>query len=181
MENWKKINGFDGYEVSDQGHVRSIPREIISSRGQKYRLPGKTLKPCNCGKGYLRVCLSKNGHISEVYIHKLVAEAFLPQDDTVTSGDRLIVNHIDGNKHNNIISNLEWVTYSENNQHAYDTGLKARGENFYNAKLTAEDVDEIRKGVGTVQNSNFYAKKFGVSRATIQDVVKHKTWKSLKS
>lgn len=101
-------------------------------------IPEKILKPCLCGKGYYRVSLRKGNKTYEKYIHQLVALHFVSNPLNYT-----VVNHIDGNKINNYYKNLEWVTYSQNNQHAYNTGLKNRGEKFYNSKLTEENVCEI--------------------------------------
>lgn len=76
---------------------------------------------------------------------------------------------------NNSVDNLEWVTYSQNNQHAYNNGLKERGSEFYNAKLTEEAVREIKHNGknGTYQE---IADKYGVTKATIRDVLTGKTW-----
>lgn len=167
---WKDIEDFAGiYQVSDEGEVRSLDR-FYCGRHTK----GRILRPCLVGKGYKTVCLRKDLKTFRKYIHQLVAETFLPTHD---EGE--VVNHIDGNKCNNCINNLEWVTYSENNQHAYDNRLKPVGELFYNAKLTEEQVTEIRKNgkYGTYQE---IADKYGVSKATIRDVLINKTWKHVK-
>ena len=72
------------------------------------------LKPQKRKDGYCIVRLRKNGDTFALYVHRLVAEAFIPNPE-----NKPCVNHIDGNKHNNCVSNLEWNTYSENNLHAY--------------------------------------------------------------
>ena len=108
-EEWKPIDGFEGlYEISSYGRVKSF----------KVYQSGKILKPSPDLNGYLRLSLAKEGKNKYVNVHRLVAEAFLPR----ISG-KTCVNHIDGNKANNRLDNLEWCTYSENIKHAIRTGL----------------------------------------------------------
>lgn len=164
---WKPVVGYeDSYEVSDSGMVRSIDR--IGYDGRK--LKGMPLTPCLAGRGYLTVCLRKNGVTVREYIHRLVAQAFIPRVDGCDT-----VNHKDGNKGNNSADNLEWVTYSQNNQHAYDTGLKERGSEFYNAKLTEDTVREIKHN-GKNATYKEIADKYGVTKATIRDVLVGNSW-----
>ena len=127
IEVWKPVINYEGYyEVSNLGNVRSCDRLVKCSRGNNFRLwKGKILSQTKAAtRGYYQVSLSKEGVTTKVYVHKLVAEAFLEnQDETV--------NHKDGNKLNNKSSNLEWVSYSENNKHAFRIGLKTnkKGKN----------------------------------------------------
>lgn len=168
---WKAVLGYEGlYEISDDGRVRSIDRQLPD----RY-VCGRILRQHHSGKGYLSVALCKNGKSTTVYIHVLVANAFIPKPQ---STKRLVINHIDGDKNNNTIGNLEWVTYSENNQHAYDSGLKARGERYYNSKLTAEQVAEIYAN-GKYDTYENIAKRYGVSKASIRDILIGKSWKHL--
>ncbi len=114
MEIWKEINGYENlYEISNTGKVKSLRYNKILSGGYS-------------GFGYLLVHLVKDSKKKQKYIHKLVAEAFIPNEDNKPQ-----VNHIDGNKTNNNVDNLEWVSFSENNKHAYKTGLKksSKGKN----------------------------------------------------
>ena len=103
-EEWRDIEGYEGlYQVSNLGRVKS-------KRG--------ILKPRITPKGYLRIQLSKNSNRKDKFVHVLVAETFLCKYDSA-----LQVNHIDGDKTNNTVDNLEWVTVKENQQHAYNAGL----------------------------------------------------------
>lgn len=114
-ELWKPINGYeDRYHVSNLGRVKSIKR--ISE--QDHLLPERILRPGNL-RGYHRVLLLKNGHRKNVQVHRLVAKAFIPNPKNKPQ-----VNHINGVKNDNRVDNLEWVTASENKQHAFDTGLE---------------------------------------------------------
>jgi len=108
-EEWKDIEGYEGlYQVSTLGRVRSLPR--ISCQG--HPLKGGYRKPQN-RSGYLSICLHKEGVWSKYLMHRLVATTFIPNPENKPE-----VNHIDGNKHNNRVENLEWCTKSENLMHA---------------------------------------------------------------
>ena len=99
-EEWKDIKGYEGlYQVSNLGMVYSF-------KSNKY------LKKLNNTGGYLRVQLCKHGKVTNQSIHRIVAEAFIPNPDNKPQ-----VNHIDENKENNMVSNLEWVTAKENCNH----------------------------------------------------------------
>lgn len=171
---WKDIDNFNGlYQVSDSGLVKSVCRHIENGSKSGMTLNEKVLKcSINNKNGYAYVTLRKDGKSFAFSVHRLVADAFLDNHD-----NKKVVNHIDGNKLNNCVTNLEYVTYSENNQHAYDTGLKSKGEDFYNAKLSYSDVIEIRKEYPSL-NLNQLSKKYNVSRGTIRDVVNNITWKT---
>ena len=101
MEQWKTIDGYEPYEVSNTGNIRR---------------DGKLLKGRPTKNGYFVVALSINSKYKNHYVHRLVASAFLDKVGRV-------VNHIDGIKSNNNVSNLEWTTYSKNTIHAYKNKL----------------------------------------------------------
>ena len=101
MEIWKTVKSYPNYEVSSVGSVRNTKT-------------GKILKVATNNCGYQLVCLSNKNEKQTSYIHRLVAETFIDTNlDTRTS----VVNHIDGDRNNNSIDNLEWATYSENAYH----------------------------------------------------------------
>lgn len=109
---WLDIAEYEGlYQVSNCGRVKSLPRNGTIKEE-------RMLKPRVSKNGYLYVHL-RNGNISKyVKIHRLVAEAFIPNPDNKPQ-----VNHINGNKLDNTVDNLEWVTASENTMHAFKLGL----------------------------------------------------------
>ena len=116
-EEWKPIKGYEGlYAVSSLGRVKSIARKTYTgNRG----VPERILK-ANNQHGYLCVILQRNGIVKGFKVHRLVAEHFIcekPFEDAQ-------VNHIDGNKLNNSVNNLEWVTPLENTHHAMKHGLR---------------------------------------------------------
>lgn len=130
---WKPIRGYEGYyEISDAGEVKSIDRIVRDTKGKRegkiHRVSGRIMKQTlTSGKGrndgYLVVNLHKDGISDVVPVHLLVAQTFLENTQGLPT-----VNHIDGNKQNNRVSNLEWASYSDNNTHALRTGLrKPRG------------------------------------------------------
>ena len=114
MEQYVDIKGYEGqYQVSNQGNVRSIDR-VVNNRNIK----GKTLKPMMRRDGYNVVDLRRGKERKLAPIHRLVAQAFIDNPDNLG-----VVNHKDGDKTNNAVYNLEWVTQQGNMKHAYDNNI----------------------------------------------------------
>lgn len=108
MEIWKDIKGYEGlYQISNYGRVKSLPR-MMKNRKCEEIIKAPSVLP----KGYLKVSLCKNGKIKYFFIHRLVAEAFIPNPNNFPC-----VNHKDCNPRNNEVSNLEWISYKENNSY----------------------------------------------------------------
>ena len=180
-EIWLPVNGYEGYyEVSNFGNVRSLDQIQQRSNGVAicvFHIRGRILKPYCTGRkeGYLTIDAKKNGTSKNLKVHRLVAEAFIPNPE-----NKPVVNHIDGNKHNNRAENLEWCSVAENNNHAAKHGLTSHGEKNKFAKLTALQVAEIRgiyeKGVRG-KGAKTLAKKYGVSNTTIRRIISRKKWK----
>ena len=130
QEQWKPIERFENYEVSSLGNVRSLnygnTEEIRALKSRK-----------NKG-GYSIINLHKNGKQYTKIIHRLVAQAFIPNPE-----NKKEVNHIDGNKENNAITNLEWCTGKENKQHAWKIGLCRP---IHHTEETKRKLSEMRKG-----------------------------------
>jgi hypothetical protein len=124
IEIWKDIPGYeDFYQASSFGRVRSKSRLVNYSKGSRKllrKMKGRILKPAiRSDTGYLAVILCINGMDTTIKIHRLVASSFIHNPE-----NKRCVNHKDGNKLNNNLSNLEWVTHSENNYHAIVNRLK---------------------------------------------------------
>jgi hypothetical protein len=142
---------------------------------------GRYLKQYPCGGGYLGVKFSKQGKYRTMQVHVLVAETFLNRPEGIVE-----VNHNDGNKWNNNLSNLEWMTKSENRLHAIHVlGVKITlpppkyGEDHPNSKLTEQEVRAIREGRKSGLSYVKLGKRYGVDQSTIAQIVKRKTWKEI--
>lgn len=115
MEIWKDVIGYEGiYQVSNLGRIKRISNNHLCNikyQGEYY------LKPLDNGKGYLRMKLSNNGHSKRVMLHRIIAEAFINNPE-----NKKVINHINGNKKDNRIENLEWCTQSYNCLHSVKMG-----------------------------------------------------------
>ena len=163
MEVWKDIAGYEGlYQVSSFGRVKSLwhGRERIR-------------KPHLNHKGYSELNLCKGGNVKGFKVHRLVAEAFIPNPQ-----NKREVNHINGIKADNRVENLEWVTPSENQLHAYNTGLRKSAEENFHAKLTNEQVAYIRENPCGLSNTEL-AERFGVAQPTICNIQLGKTYQTV--
>ncbi len=169
-EIWKDIDGYESvYQISNLGRVRSL-RDC----NQKPR--EKILSPYKSHNGYLQINLVRREKKSTFKLHRLVAQAFIPNPENKPE-----VNHIDGNKSNNHISNLEWCTHSENMQHAVKSGLVTQK---HIRKLTEQDVQTIRKEyIKGSKGSNgvlAMARKYNVCEMTIYKILQGKSYKNIK-
>ena len=115
QEIWKDIAGYEGlYQVSSLGRVKSHERTTTQSNGKIQPVKERILKPGKDAMGYLHVRLFKNGVANLFKIHRLVANAFIPNDDLFAT----TVNHIDEDKTNNRVSNLEWMSHGDNTRYS---------------------------------------------------------------
>jgi len=179
MEIWAKIKGqSEGLEISSFGNLKSIDRKVITSNRTLF-LKGKPLKTYLTKKGYLkaRVATGKKEQLSSFFVHRAVAEAFIPNPENKPQ-----VNHINGIKTDNRVENLEWVTSKENIVHGHKNLLyNFMGENNNQSKLKETDVKEIKK---LLQNPKIkgvnIAAKYNVSKYLISSIKTEKAWKHIK-
>ena len=131
QEIWKDVVDYEGYyQVSNLGNVRSVDmwfeRDVKNMRFRKSQM----LSGCVNGNGYILVVLFKHGVGKNFNVHRLVADAFIPNPENLPQ-----INHIDGDKINNFVDNLEWVDQRENQLHAFRTGLQTAYRS-YDCKLS---------------------------------------------
>lgn len=181
MENeiWVDVEEFDNYyQISNYGRLRSKKRKIksaIQSCGYRFNTP-RIMFPQNNGKGYLQYYVSFNNKRVMKYAHRLVAKYFLSNHLNHPE-----VNHIDGDKSNNNVKNLEWVTIQENQIHAVKNGLSPSGENSKLAKLSKMQIIALRRlfRMNPKFNKLQIAKKLGVRDTTIHKIINNQRWKYL--
>jgi hypothetical protein len=162
-EHWIPLPNNRPYAVSTLGRVAHISNGSI-------RLVSVT----DNGKGYKLIGTGPRSDRKNYYVHRLVAQAFIPNPDGLPE-----VNHKDGNKSNNRVDNLEWVSLQQNRDHAVATGLILRGEKSPASKLKESDVVAIVNHFLQFPNDNksAVARKYGVQLTTIIKILTGKRWK----
>lgn len=174
METWVAAFGYEGlYEVSNLGRVKSL---LPSKR---FAVPGHILKPKRVGLGYVGVNLYKDGKGATISIHKLVMRSFVGE-----APPGMNVNHKDGVKKNNALTNLEYVTFASNSMHAFVTGLLPQAPTYKgaengNASLSEAQAIEIAVRLQRGERACDIAKDMGVSRYPINDIKSRRKWKHL--
>ena len=185
-EAWKDIKGYEGkYKVSNLGRIKSLYKNK----------DGKVMKYLSNPNGYLYIALTKGDrNYKRLLIHRLVAIHFIPNPE-----DKPQVNHIDGNKHNNSVSNLEWVTGSENQIHAYNHKLRGNKDIdddliidlYINKKMPTTKIAKIygvdyktivrrlKKNNIQLRNASDRKKIFNLEEFNIEEKIKHKTIKKI--
>lgn len=159
----KAIKGYEGlYSVDSKGNVYSL----VTNQSRRKRI----LKPCY-KNGYLAINLYKDKRCKHFYIHRLVAESFLENENGYKE-----VNHIDCDKTNNSIENLEWCDRKRNLKHSYENGLKRQGELHGMSKLKNNEVEEIRRQFG-IKTQKELAIEFNISQSTISAIKTGRLWK----
>lgn len=176
IEEWRPVVGFEKYyEVSNLGRIKSLCR-IIYNRGHKIIRKERFLKLHKSDKGYFRIKINVGDYVKTVLVHRLVAEAFVPNPE-----NKPHVNHMNSTPTDNRVENLEWCTHAENMKHSYVNGrrehLDFRGEKSPVAKLNWRNVRKIRKMYGkNGYTSRSLGKKFGVDQAMILNIVHNRNW-----
>lgn len=173
----------DNIDIPDDGVVGVInERYIVTRRGEVYRYHSwhrkwERQKPRVHSNGYIRGLIDRK----DVYIHRLVATCFIPNPDNLPE-----VNHKDGDKTNNTVENLEWCTRSQNNRHAFQTGLRdyaelkriARMPRVATRRYSADQIREMRE-MRKTHSEKEVAEKFGCSRRAVWSIVQRQCYKDV--
>jgi hypothetical protein len=177
-ERWKPVLGYEkSYMVSNTGRVKSIDRHIITKDGKRRFFKGKILKNLFDKYGYNVVNLRQNKKpfIKVSKVHRLVAIAFIDCENP----SQYEVNHIDGIKTNNNLSNLEFCTTRENLLHAIENNLHARGENVSISKLKEWQVKIIKYHKYERGDVVKMAQRYNITRVTVRHIREGRTWKHI--
>jgi hypothetical protein len=177
QEIWKDVPGYEGFfNISNLGRIETVSRKVKNNNYKGVRISKKRiLQPFLMKNNYYAIKLCVNGVNKKFYLHRLIAQAFIPNPK-----NKREINHIDGNKQNNNILNLEWVDRKENITHALMTGLLKTGEQCPWHKLTEKQVKKIRSEyIPFINGYKNLGKKYGVSWQTIVSIIKNKSWKHI--
>ena len=186
-EEWRSIAGYEGYyEVSNLGRVRSLKRTITNAYGVKVKIRPRILRQTLSGPGkkrkkkdrYKSVGLHKDGVGRTFKVHRLVAEAFIPNPDNLPE-----IDHIDANKKNNRVDNLRWCTHQQNMQYMVEMGLyRGSYKEMLKPEVREKLLPKLRKRVIRDDGVEFEsitsaAKALGRTRNAVGMVVNHPTRK----
>ncbi|MCI1958982.1 MAG: NUMOD4 motif-containing HNH endonuclease [Clostridia bacterium] len=165
---WKDVKNYEGlYQISNLGEVKSLSKKV--GKGKGYIKPEKILKQTISKDGYFKVTLCKDGKTKYFRVHRLVAQAFIPNLE-----DKPVVNHIDENKLNNYVDNLEWVTEEENKLYSYNIHKEEFDD--ISRKNVKKAINKVTQNILAYKNGEFIgeykgkescAKEIGISPKTI--------------
>lgn len=157
-EVWKDIQGFEGiYQVSNKGRVRSLDRYVECADSFRH-YKGKIMKQDKKKNGYMQICLRRQKIQKQALVHRLVANAFIPNTDNLPD-----VNHKDENKENNSVENLEWCTQAYNN--SYGEGYKQRSKNAIKYAIQKQSMPVLQYST----DGKFIAEYYSATEAARQN------------
>ena len=164
-ERWEWIPGYEGrYFISNYGNV-------VAAGGMRGSEPYKPMRQNLCSSGYPKVVLRDGGSSKNVMVHRIVAMVFVPNP-----ANKPQVNHIDGNKLNNVYTNLEWVTQSENNLHA----INVLGRHGHGVERPVKINSDIAREIYLSDLSNIeLARMYGISDTMVSRIKNGKAWRSV--
>lgn len=167
---WNKTTISDYYEVSDTGIVRSCDKLVNCKGGSKRLCKGKALKLCQDKDGYLRVGIHIDGKETTYGVHKLVAEAFIPNPDNLP-----VVHHKNGNNQDNRVENLEWATVHYNNSE--DIARERKSKAAFNRTDNKIKIRQLTLDGEIIKDFNCamdIQREFGYDRSSISRVCQGK-------
>lgn len=178
---WRTINGYGGvYQVSNTGVVKRLHHVTINKKGVAMTFKEKRIKPFKDKYGYMHVSLQDGKKRINCQVHRLVISAFNQGDTSMQ------VNHIDGNKKNNRIENLEWVTPKENVEHAVEHGLRGdqNRKSMYNPRCcyefdcTEDELLHLIEDCESVEPRRYYPAmgKLHIETLTLDEWIENDEW-----
>lgn len=169
-ETWRNAYNSNGtYAISSIGRMKRLEHSVLDKRGVVQLFKERLLKPCKTNHGYFSYTISVNGNVFRMLAHRFVAIAFIPNPD-----NKPHINHIDSNRQNNKVENLEWCTHSENMKHSFLSGNSSQlGDKNSCSKLTTKQVINIFFSTGSSYN---VAKKYPITAKTVRDIRGRKSW-----
>jgi hypothetical protein len=172
-EEFKDIPGWEGYyQVSNLGVVRSLNRTVVSVTGKVYNRKSKIMPQHTNEDGYKIVYLSRNGRDITMGVHRAMGLAFIPNPK-----NKPMINHLNSNRADNRLDNLEWCTNAENIQHSFDMGISSnKGEKHPRAVLTMGKVRAIREELAKGKTPLQVANLLGVKRRNVYAVRDRQNW-----
>lgn len=172
-EIWKDIKNYEGfYQCSNLGNIRSLDRIIFEHTGKSQTRKGTIIKQKQNKNGYLQFALNKDSKRKMVYTHQIIAATFLENPNCLP-----VINHIDGNKLNNNINNLEYTDYAENNQHAYKV-LHRKPATAGAKRVELYIIDTLNKTVEYYESITSASDSISLSHTQINRYIhSNKKWK----
>lgn len=167
-ERWRAVVGYEGlYEVSNFGRIRSVDRHSYR-RDWRSQIIAQNLNTAGGRQGArMYVCLCKEGIMRKILVHRLVADAFIPNPDPKRLTD---VCHTDHNPRNNRVENLKWMTHRDNIRTSVVAGRWRR-------KVTDDQIKEIRRRADAGESQRSLAKEYGFAFGTINSIVCRRSWR----
>lgn len=174
-EIWSDISGYEGmYQVSNQGRIRGLDRIIVQKDGKKQKIRGKIISIGIKNNGYYMGQICSKGKMVNLTVHRLMALAFIPKVE-----GKEYVNHIDGNRANNNLSNLEWVNMKENSLHGVNRAKEEQRLYTSCKKNTPEFILLLRAEYANGKGQTQISKEYGIKYNSLGHILKRRTWKSI--
>lgn len=174
-EVWLPVVGYEGfYEISNKGRLKTVKKTVRTKSNGRHPRKERILNPTINQKGYYHTSLHREASVKWFTIHRLVAQAFIPNPENKPQ-----VNHIDSTPLNNNVENLEWCTHGENMKHGFLYGRKTqKGEKNNQAKITREIAEKVRELYAEGNLTQWQVGEvFGLARCHIKDITTYKIWK----
>lgn len=174
IEEWRDIKDWEGlYQVSNMGRVRSLGKNFIRSDSKPYTRPPRILKQLTYKNGYMKVELTKRGFAKRYYVHRLVAQAFIPNPDNLPE-----VNHKDENSSNNVSENLEWCSHKYNSNYGTRAERIKKTLKLIHKSVPVEMYDKDGRFIRRFDSIQEASKELHIYGSSITECCRHKRRKT---